>query len=188
MGLNDDGLTNYCTWNAADGPIRGVDVAQAMLDIAASPAFSSRTDTEFLAGVQDGSIIAGISGVWNAVAIQEVWGEDMGAARLPTYTCAGQDARLEAKADTGSQNLPPTRWSWENSDWARSAAMAGEAWTSGEAAARTLAGPCPRSCPGHAGHRRKPRLLQPDGHGVPRGRPGRQHLAGPCPRSWKRRR
>jgi len=28
---------------------------------------------------------------------------------------------LEAKADTGSQNLPPTRWSWENSDWARSA-------------------------------------------------------------------
>jgi arabinogalactan oligomer/maltooligosaccharide transport system substrate-binding protein len=34
VGLNDDGLTNYCTWNAADGPIRGVDVAQAMLDIA----------------------------------------------------------------------------------------------------------------------------------------------------------
>ena len=94
VGLNDDGLTNYCTWNAADGPIRGVDVAQAMLDIAASPAFASRTDTEFLAGVRDGSVIAGVSGVWNAVALQEAWGEDMGAARLPTFTCAGQQVQM----------------------------------------------------------------------------------------------
>ena len=90
VGLNEDGLTNYCTWNSTDGPIRGVDVAQAMLDVAASPAFSNRTDTAFLSGVQDGSVIAGVSGVWNAVAVKEAWGDDMGAAKLPTYTCAGQ--------------------------------------------------------------------------------------------------
>ncbi|MDE6838833.1 MAG: extracellular solute-binding protein, partial [Acutalibacter sp.] len=35
--INDDGITNTCTWNNSEGPIRGVDVAQAMLDIAASP-------------------------------------------------------------------------------------------------------------------------------------------------------
>ena len=96
VGLNDDGLTNYCTWNAADGPIRGVDVAQAMLDIAASPAFSSRTDTEFLAGVQDGSVIAGISGVWNAVAVQEAWGNNYAACKLPTYTCNGQQIQMSS--------------------------------------------------------------------------------------------
>ncbi|NCE64183.1 extracellular solute-binding protein [Pseudoflavonifractor sp. 524-17] len=94
VGLNEDGLTNYCTWNSTDGPIRGVDVAQAMLDIAASPAFSNRTDTEFLSGVQDGSVIAGVSGVWNAVAVKEAWGENMGAAKLPTYTCAGQQVQM----------------------------------------------------------------------------------------------
>ena len=94
VGLNGDGLTNYCTWNSADGPIRGVDVAQSMLNIAASPAFSNRPDTEFLAGVRDGSVIAGISGVWNAVAIGEAWGEDMGAAKLPTYSCAGQQVQM----------------------------------------------------------------------------------------------
>ena len=115
VGLNDDGLTNYCTWNAADGPIRGVDVAQAMLDIAASPAFSSRTDTEFLAGVQDGSIIAGISGVWNAVAIQEVWGEDMGAARLPTYTCAGQEVQMASFS--GCKLIGVNAYS-QNPEWA----------------------------------------------------------------------
>ena len=94
VGLNEDGLTNYCTWNSTNGPIRGIDVAQAMLDIAASPAFSNRTDPEFLTGVQDGTVIAGISGVWSAMAVQEVWGDDMGAAKLPTYTCAGQQVQM----------------------------------------------------------------------------------------------
>ena len=94
VGLNDDGLTNYCTWNSADGPIRGVDVAQAMLDIAASPGFSNRPDGEFLAGVQDGSVVAGVSGVWNSVAVQEAWGDDMGAAKLPTYRCGGREVQM----------------------------------------------------------------------------------------------
>lgn len=94
VGLNEDGLTNYCTWNSTDGPVTGVDVAQAMLDIASSPGFSSQTDEQFLAGVQNGSVIAGVSGVWNAVAIQKAWGEDMGAAKLPTYTCAGQQIQM----------------------------------------------------------------------------------------------
>lgn len=94
VGLNEDGLTNYCTWNGAGSPIAGVDVAQAMLDIAASPGFTSRTDEEFLAGVRDGSVIAGVSGVWNAVAIQEAWGEDAGAAKLPTYTCKGRQVQM----------------------------------------------------------------------------------------------
>ena len=94
IGLNEDGLTNYCTWNSADGPIRGVDVAQSMLSIAASPGFANLTDTEFLAGVQDGSIIAGISGVWNAVAVQEAWGAEAGAAKLPAFTCGGQQVQM----------------------------------------------------------------------------------------------
>ena len=94
VGLNEDGITNYCTWNSAEGDIRGVDVARAMLDIAASPGFASRTDTEFLSGVRDGSVIAGVSGVWNAVAVQEAWGENTGAARLPAFTCAGQEVQM----------------------------------------------------------------------------------------------
>ena len=94
VGLNDDGLTNYCTWNSTDGPIQGVDVAQAMLDIAASPAFSNQPDSAFIAGVQNGTVIAGVSGVWNAVAVQEAWGDDFGAAKLPTFTCAGQQVQM----------------------------------------------------------------------------------------------
>jgi len=94
VGLNEDGLTNYCTWNSTGNPIRGTDVARAMLDIAASPAFSNRTDQEFLAGVRDGTVAAGVSGVWNAVAVQEAWGSNMGAVKLPTFTCAGRQVQM----------------------------------------------------------------------------------------------
>lgn len=94
VGLNEDGLTNYCTWNSAEGPVTGADVAQAMLDIADSPAFANMTDEDFMAGVRNGSVIAGVSGVWNAVSIQNAWGENMGAAKLPAYTCAGQQVQM----------------------------------------------------------------------------------------------
>ncbi len=94
VGLNDDGITNYCTWNQTEGSIRGVDVAQAMAQIAESPGFASRTDEEFLQGVKDGSVVAGVSGVWNAVAVNEAWGEDTGAAKLPTYSCNGSQVQM----------------------------------------------------------------------------------------------
>ena len=94
VGLNTDGLTNYCTWNSTDNPIQGVDVAQAMLDIAGSSGFANRTDTDFLAGVKDGSVIAGVSGIWNEVALKEAWGKNLGAAKLPTYTCKGQSVQM----------------------------------------------------------------------------------------------
>ena len=94
VGLNDDGITNYCTWNRTDGDIRGIDVARAMLRIAESPGFASCSDEEFLKGVKDGSVIAGVSGVWNSVAVKEVWGENTGAAKLPTYSCSGSQIQM----------------------------------------------------------------------------------------------
>lgn len=94
VGLNDDGITNYCTWNQTDGDIRGIDVAQAMLRIAENSGFANCTDEEFLSGVKNGSVIAGISGVWNSVAVEEAWGENAGAVKLPTYTCKGSQVQM----------------------------------------------------------------------------------------------
>ncbi len=94
VGLNDDGITNYCTWNATDGEIRGIDVARAMVSMAAHPGFVSADDAGFLEGVRNDSIIAGVNGVWNAVAVEEAWGSAFGAARLPAYTCAGKQVQM----------------------------------------------------------------------------------------------
>lgn len=94
VGLNDDGITNYCTWNSTEGAIKGTDVAQAMLGMAGHPGFTSTDDAGFLEGVNNGTIIAGINGVWNSVAVEEVWGSNFGAAKLPSYTCAGQQVQM----------------------------------------------------------------------------------------------
>lgn len=98
LGLEADGLTNICNWNSADGKYSGVNVAEAMLAIAAHPGFINTNDAGFVAGVQDGSIAAGINGVWNAVAAEEAWGENYAAAKLPTYTLAGDQVQMASFA------------------------------------------------------------------------------------------
>lgn len=96
FGINDDGVTNYCNWNTTEGSIKGVDVAQAMLDITTNPGFITQSDASFVEGIGDGTCIAGISGVWNAVAVQDAWGKDYGACKLPTYTCSGQQIQMSS--------------------------------------------------------------------------------------------
>ena len=93
-GVNEDGVTNYCNWNSKKGKIKGIDVAQAMERIAGSSAFLNTTDDKFLKGVQNGSVIAGVSCVWNANAIDKAWGKNYGAVKLPTYTCAGKQVQM----------------------------------------------------------------------------------------------
>lgn len=91
FGINDDGVTNHCSWNSTDGAIKGTDVAQAMLDISKSPAFMNAGFTDQL---NNGTAVAGISGVWDAAAVKTKWGENYGAAKLPTYTCAGKQVQM----------------------------------------------------------------------------------------------
>ena len=62
MYLSEDGITNFCNWNATDTPITGVQVVEALLAIAANPGFKEASSDPFVAGVKDGSIIAGVSG------------------------------------------------------------------------------------------------------------------------------
>ena len=113
--MNEDGVSNYCNWNAVDTDIKGTDVARALLEISANPAFASVTDTEFVAGVLDGTIIAGVSGVWNATTLEKAWGADYGAAKLPTYTCAGRQVQMSSFA--GYKMIGVNAYS-EHTDWA----------------------------------------------------------------------
>lgn len=115
FGINDDGVTNYCNWNSTEGDIKGVDIVQALLDITSSPAFESRPDGEFTEGVKDGTIIAGISGIWNAMEVKEAWGDDYGAVKLPTYTCAG--TQIQMSSFTGYKMIG-VNYYCKNKEWA----------------------------------------------------------------------
>lgn len=115
FGINDDGVTNYCNWNSTEGSIKGVDIVEGILNIVNSPAFIAEADDDFVTAVQDGTAIAGISGVWNAVSIKEAWGSDYGAVKLPTYTVAGQQVQMSSF--TGYKMMGVNYYS-EHKEWA----------------------------------------------------------------------
>lgn len=93
VGLNEDGLTNFCDWNSTENSIKGVDVAESMLRIAASSGFKSSGDFPKEAKKK---AIAIVSGVWDINSIKAAYGEDYGASKLPTYTCAEQQIQLSS--------------------------------------------------------------------------------------------
>ncbi len=98
MHVNEDGVTNSCNWNATDTPITGVQVVEALLAVASNPGFKEADSDPFVAGVKDGSIIAGVSGTWNANVAAEAWGENYAATKLPTYTVNGEQVQMSSFA------------------------------------------------------------------------------------------
>ncbi len=94
MRLSPDGVTNVCNWNATDTDITGAEVVAALLDITAHPGFVEADSDAFVAGIKDGSIVAGVSGTWNAAVAAEAWGDYYAATKLPTYTVDGQEKQM----------------------------------------------------------------------------------------------
>jgi len=92
----------FDAWLAADGVTTetdinnpgGTDVLQGMLDISKNPGFASLGNDEFVTGINDGSVIAGVNGPWNSNNAREAWGDNYGAAKLPTFTVAGRQVQM----------------------------------------------------------------------------------------------
>lgn len=115
MGINEDGLTNYCEWNATEGEIVGTDIAQALLNIAAHPGFQDADDTKRIELIQDGTAIAVVSGVWDAAIVEEAFGSQYGACKLPSYACGGKQVQMSSF--TGYRLLGVNSYS-RYKDWA----------------------------------------------------------------------
>lgn len=113
VGLNDDGVTNFCDWNSKKNKITGVDVAKALLKIGKNPGFENTGD--WIKKIQNGSVIACVSGVWDESAIKAAWGKNYGAAMLPTYTCAGK--QIQMSCYFGYKMIGVNPYS-ENLEWA----------------------------------------------------------------------
>ena len=72
IGLNDDGISTFCNWNAKYTNITGRDVAEAMAAIGRNPAFTCESNDGFVSGAADGTFAAGVSGIWDENGIKEV--------------------------------------------------------------------------------------------------------------------
>ena len=114
LKLDESGQKNICNWNATDTPHTGLEVAEAIQQITSNNAFRSLMDDEFLQGVKDGSIAAGVNGAWNAEIIKTAWGDDYAAVKLPTYTL--EDEQVQMMSFTGYKVLGINAHS-RSTDW-----------------------------------------------------------------------
>lgn len=86
---NEDGTTNI-DWNGT-ADYSGVEVTQAMLDIASHPAFMAVPEGDLANQIASGTCCAGVSGTWDSVAAQEAFGDGFAATKLPSFKIAGDE-------------------------------------------------------------------------------------------------
>lgn len=80
------------------GGENAVEVTEYLVDLVANPNFKIDQDGSGLAGLRDGSINAIFSGSWDAAAVEEILGDNMGVAALHTYTLNGEEKQMYAYA------------------------------------------------------------------------------------------
>lgn len=80
------------------GGEKAVEVTEYLIDLAANPNFKIDKDGSGIAGLRDGSIHAMFSGSWDAAAVRDILGENMGVAALPKYTLNGEEKQMYSYA------------------------------------------------------------------------------------------
>ena len=86
---------------------KAVSVTDYLVDLAANPNFKIDADGSGLAGLRDGSISAIFSGSWDANAVEEALGENMGAAALPSFTLNGEQKQMMSYAGSKAIGVNP---------------------------------------------------------------------------------
>lgn len=71
-------------------------VTDYLVDVVANPNFINDADGAGLAGLRDGSVNAVFSGTWNAEAVKEALGDNMGVAALPSFNLNGTDCQMKS--------------------------------------------------------------------------------------------
>ena len=114
-GLNEDGTTAI-DWNgtSADG-YTGVDVVKGMLDIAGNSAFMAIADGDISNQLASGNLVACVSGTWDGITAQNVYGDGYAATKLPTFKVG--DAQVQQGSVAGYKFVGVNGYS-ENSGWA----------------------------------------------------------------------
>ena len=82
------------------GGEKAQEVTDYLINLESNPNFRIDADGSRIAGVRDCSIKAMFSGSWDAAAVKEALGDNMGVAALPTYTLNGEDKQMYSYAGT----------------------------------------------------------------------------------------
>ena len=86
---NED-QSNNCDWNNETG----LAAAESLQKIASSKAYKSYGNDDLLANLNDGKVVAYVSGTWNVNAFSEAYGDGYAATKLPTFEVNGEAKQM----------------------------------------------------------------------------------------------
>ena len=89
------------------GGQKAAEVTDYLIDLRNHPNFRIDADGSGIAGLRDGSISAMFSGSWDASAVKEALGDNMGVASLPTFTLNGEEKQMLAYAGSKAIGVNP---------------------------------------------------------------------------------
>lgn len=90
------------------GGENGYAVGHYLVDLVANPNFVIDADGIGMTGLGEGTINALFSGSWDAGAVSEQLGDNMGVADLPTITIDGEDKQMLSLSGTKAWGVNPT--------------------------------------------------------------------------------
>ena len=106
-----------CDFNSDKGLLAG----KAMLELANHKAFLNGGDDELKAGFADGSVAAGVSGTWNAVAVKNALKENYAATKLPSFTVNDKTYQMSSFAGFKLMGVNPHSknlvWAHKLANW-----------------------------------------------------------------------
>lgn len=115
VAMNEDGKGNTCNWNSETNSIKGVDVLDGIFKIAGHKGFMSVDSDSLVKAAEDGELIAGVSGTWNAMKLKDAFKEGYAATILPRYTVGNQELQMHSVSGYKMIGVNPNS---ENEYWA----------------------------------------------------------------------
>lgn len=113
-----DGEKNISNWNTAP---EGVKVLQSIINVSAHEGYEYMNNAGFMGALKNGTVSAGVNGVWNADVAEEAWGENYAATKLPTFTYDGKQVQMSSFAGyklVGVNNTSKeTGWAMKLANW-----------------------------------------------------------------------
>jgi len=87
---------------------KGVVAAKGMMQLVESTAWMTGDDAAIIAGFNDGSVAAAVTGTWNAEAIKGYLGDNYRACKLPTFTVDGKAYQMGSFSGFKMYGVNPT--------------------------------------------------------------------------------
>ncbi len=89
------------------GGENGTAVTEYLVNLVANKNFLNDANGAGLDGLRNGDVKAIFSGSWDAAAVQEILGENFGAAQLPSITIGGEQKQLKSFAGSKAVGVNP---------------------------------------------------------------------------------